>query len=95
MQTKFTLTPFLRRLIIAAANLIALLVYVVGLISPLTPSDGFPSLIEIFVFVGTPVAILGWCIYTCGSRVTAIFLGLQLVSILAFSATLLYWQLGP
>jgi len=94
MQTEFSLTPFWRSFLIMAANFIALLIYAVGLIAPLTPSEGLPSLIEIFVFVGGPVAILGWCIYTCASRVTALFFGLQLAVVLVFSATLLYGQLG-
>lgn len=87
-------TPIQRSLLLVAANFIALLIYAVGLIAPLTPSEGSPSLVVILMFVGAPVAILAWCTRSCGSRVAALFFGLQLVSVLGFSASLLHLQMG-
>ncbi len=89
-----TPTPIWRSLLLVAGNVMALLIYAVGLIAPLTPSEGSPSLAVILLFVGVPVAILTWCIRVCGSRLAALFFGLQLVAVLGFSAWLLHLQVG-
>ena len=94
MLTTPTLTPHWRSLLLVLANLGALLVYAVGLIAPLTPSEGVPSLPVILFFVGLPVVLLGWCIRACGSRLGVAFFGVQLAAILAFSTHLLLLQLG-
>lgn len=94
MLTAAALTPIRRSLLLTAANLIALLIYAVGLVAPLTPSEGFPSLVVILMFVGVPVAILVWCIRACGSRLAALFFGLQLVAVLGLSVSLLHLQIG-
>jgi hypothetical protein len=94
MLTASALTPIWRSLLLTIANLMALLIYAVGLIAPLTPSEGFPSLAVILMFVGIPVAILAWCIRACGSRLAALFFGLQLGAVLGFSAWLLHLQVG-
>lgn len=94
MPTASALTPIWRSLLLATANLMALLIYAAGLVAPLTPSEGSPSLVVILMFVGIPVAILAWCIRACGSRLAALFFGLQLVAVLGFSASLLHLQVG-
>lgn len=94
MQIAASLRPFWRSLLIAIANLLALLIYAVGLIAPLTPSEGTPSLLEIVIFVGIPTAILGWCIHACSSRPAALLLGLQLFAVLGFFTHLLLMQSG-
>lgn len=71
------------------AYLIAWSVYAVGLLAPLTPSEGSPALWEILVFLGFPVAILFWCTRFVVSRLAAIFASLQLVAVLGFYAWLL------
>jgi len=76
-----------------AVNLAALLIYAVGLIAPLTPSEGLPSLMDIVVFVGIPVALLFWCIRASRSRLIALIVGLQIATVLFFSASLLQMQL--
>jgi len=40
------------------ASFAAWLVFAVGLIAPLTPSEGMPHLTEILMFVGLPVSLL-------------------------------------
>lgn len=87
-------TPAKRNFLLTAANLMALLIYAVGMVAPLTPSAGSPSLAAILMFVGVPVAILAWCIRACDSRLAALFFCLQLVAVLGFSASLLCLQLG-
>lgn len=94
MLTTSALKPNRSSLLLIAANLMALLIYAVGLVAPLTPSQGSPSPVVILVFVGIPVAILAWGIRACGSRLTALFFGLQLVAVLGFSASLLHLQVG-
>lgn len=94
MLATSALTPYWRSLLLELANLVALIVYAVGLIAPLTPSEGVPSLPVILPFVGLPVVLLGWCIRACGSRLGAVFFGVQLAAILAFSTLLLLLQSG-
>ncbi|NOT11953.1 MAG: hypothetical protein HOP23_09000 [Methylococcaceae bacterium] len=94
MLTVSALTPIWRSLLLAAANLMALLIYAFGLVAPLTPSEGSPSLVAILMFVGIPVAILAWCVRACDSRIAALFFGLQLVAVLGFAASLLFLQVG-
>jgi hypothetical protein len=95
MLTTSVLTPIWRNLFLAAANIVALLIFAVGLLSPLTPSEGFPTVVTILLFVGVPTVILAWCIRACASRLAALFFGLQLVVVLGFSAWLLYLYAGP
>jgi hypothetical protein len=40
-------------------NMIAVILYGAGLLSPLTPSEGIPNMGEIFVFAIIPVVFLG------------------------------------
>ena len=94
MLATSALTPRWCSLLLTLANLAALLVYAVGLIAPLTPSEGVPSLPVILFFIGIPVVLLAWCIRACGSRLSAVFFGLQLAAILAFSTLLFLLQLG-
>jgi hypothetical protein len=94
MLTTSALTLYWRSLLLVLANLVALLVYAVGLIAPLTPSEGVPSLPVILSFVGIPVVLLAWCIRACGSRLSAVFFGVQLAAILAFLTHLLLLQMG-
>jgi hypothetical protein len=53
MLSAFAFTPIWRSLLLTAANLMALLIYAVGLVAPLTPSEGSPSLLVILMFVGS------------------------------------------
>jgi len=73
-----------------AANVFALLVFVVGLISPLTPSEGRPTLWEWLLFAMLPIALLACCVRASRSRVGAVFFGGQALAIVAFSVWLLF-----
>ena len=94
MPTVSALTPLRRSSFVVFAHLMAWSVYAVGLVAPLTPSEGSPSLWEILAFLGIPVAILFWCTRVVVSRLAAMFAGLQLVAVLGFSAWLLLLQWG-
>ena len=85
--------PFLRIFLIALTNALALCVYALGLLAPLTPSEGLPS-VPVLLFVGLPVLLLGGCIRVAGAKWWAGFFGLQILAILAFTTYLLLLQSG-
>ena len=86
--------PFLRIFLFALINALVLCVYALGLIAPLTPSEGLPSVPVLLLFVGLPVALLGACIQVAGKKWWAGFFGLQILAILAFTTYLLLLQSG-
>ncbi len=86
--------PFLRLFLFASTTALALCVYALGLLAPLTPSEGLPSVPELLLFVGLPVALLGACIRLAGPKWWAGFFGLQILVILAFTTYLLLLQSG-
>jgi hypothetical protein len=86
--------PFFRIFLFALTNALALCVYALGLIAPLTPSEGLPSVAVLLLFVGLPVALLGVCIRVAGKKWWAGFFGLQILAILAFTVYLLLLQSG-
>lgn len=85
---------FLRFFLFALTNALALCVYALGLIAPLTPSEGLPSMPVLLLFVGLPVALLGACIRVAGKKWWAGFWGLQILAIMAFTTYLLLLQSG-
>lgn len=46
---------------IMALGLIAIAWHLIGWLSPLTPSEGLPSFIELGLFYFMPIAVLAWC----------------------------------
>ncbi len=66
----------------------------VGLISPLTPSEGIPSTFDLFFFFGVPILILGYCWYKCSSFWTKALIVIQSAVIISFTCWLLSLQLG-
>ncbi len=86
--------PFLRIFLFVLTNALALCVYALGLLAPLTPSEGLPSVLVLLLFLGHPVALLGGCIRVAGAKWWAGFLGLQILAILAFTTYLLLLQSG-
>jgi hypothetical protein len=49
-----------RMVLFAVLHVVAALVYLFGLIAPLTPSHGLPSIPVLLVFVGGPLALFVW-----------------------------------
>jgi hypothetical protein len=86
--------PFFRIFLFALTNALALCLYAAGLLAPLTPSEGLPSVPVLLLFVGLPVALLGACIRVAGNKWWAGFFGLQILAILAFTTYLLLLQSG-
>ena len=75
-----------------SVNLVGMLIYAVGLISPLTPSVGMPSLIEVIAFAGCPVGLL--LISAFMSRMLAVRLiaSFEIAGIAAFTGWLLWLE---
>lgn len=94
MQTESKLTPFWRFCLYSIVNLSALFVYALGLLAPLTPSEGLPSVPVLLLFVGLPVVLLVGCIRAVGATWLAAFFGLQILALLAFTVYLLLLQSG-
>ncbi len=53
-----TSTDWTRTEVLGVANVLAPLLYGIGLISPLTPSEGRPGLGEVVVFVAIPLLVI-------------------------------------
>lgn len=70
----------------------ATIIYGVGLVAPLTPSEGIPSLLELLVFVVVPCAVLVACVIAVNSRPVKALLALQVSSFVGFSIWLLHLQ---
>jgi len=76
-------------------NLSAVLIYAFGLIAPLTPSEGYPSLWTMAEFVGVPLVILVvLCFKYASSRWLQLFFVAQIVLILWTFTQLIGLQLG-
>ena len=78
----------------AAINVASVFVYVVGLLSPLTPSEGLPSAWSLLLFVGIPFSLLLLAFRICANFPARLFFGAQLLLILTFSGWLLALQSG-
>jgi hypothetical protein len=77
---------------IVTGNFLALLLYAVGLISPLTPSEGMPRPWELLVFAGGPIALLLACARTSRTVVARIVIGVQILGVVSFTGYLLWLQ---
>ena len=75
-------------------NVLALFIYGVGLLSPLTPSEGLPTIGSLITFVGLPLAFLvnAWRGYSHPLPKYAV--AFQGLLILAFTGRLFLLQAG-
>lgn len=78
----------MRVLALVFGAVLAWSLFAVGLLSPLTPSEGYPRLIDIVVFVGVPVLLLGLVAYRMRRPLARGFVLLQLVGIVGVSVWL-------
>ena len=81
-----------RPVAIACSAAAATLVYLIGLIAPLTPSAGMPRPWALVVFLAVPCGLLAGCVYAARSRLVKAVLALQLLAFGGFGAWLLYLQ---
>ncbi len=71
------------------ANVVAILLFGIGLISPLTPSEGTPTFLEVAIFAGGPLFILGSLISKTENRITKLFFLAEIAAI----SSMLFWLL--
>jgi hypothetical protein len=71
-----------------ARSIVAWVVFVIGLVAPLTPSHGPPSLRDYAIYAGFPVLLLVWCVMDCRSRGGQALFGAQALIIAAFAGVL-------
>ena len=84
----------MKEIFIFLASVLSWAIYGFGLIAPLTPSEGIPTLFDLTVFVGIPLAILGWCWLKCSALWAKIIMIIQGLSIIGFTCWLLLLQMG-
>jgi hypothetical protein len=82
----------MRTAIIVAGDLFALLLYAVGLISPLTPSEGIPRLWELLVLAAGPLALLAACAHASRTVIGRIVVAVQILGVGSFTGVLLWMQ---
>jgi len=80
----------MRVLLVALSYILGFLIYFVGLIAPLTPSEGAPTIGAVSFFVGVPVALLGVAVFSTQSTTGKLMGCLVLAALIAFSVMLLY-----
>jgi hypothetical protein len=73
-------------------GLIAIIIYGTGLIAPLTPSEGGPSLSTILTFIGIPLILIVGGALTTRSLFLRVILIIEALLIIAFTIHLLIIQ---
>lgn len=82
----------LPRMALAGLNLFACLLYAVGLISPLTPSEGIPRLTDLLFFFVGPIALMSFVALRARSRDLKALVFLQIAAVVGFTSWLLWVQ---
>ena len=80
--------------LLTVANLVAVFIFAFGLLSPLTPSYGLPSVLEVTMFAGVPIALLAACTINARSRPAKVLFALEAAMIAVIFAWLLHVQTG-
>jgi hypothetical protein len=73
-------------------NILALLVYGLGLISPLTPSEGMPNLGVILIFAILPIVLLGNSLALARSWLARMLVSIEVLAVIGFTSWLLWLQ---
>ncbi len=81
-----------RATLLALADILGLGLYAVGLVSPLTPSEGRPSVQELAVFAGLPFAAWATSALMARHGIIKITCVAVAISIFALTAYLFYVQ---
>ena len=83
----------MKRILAPIANIVAWPIYIIGLIAPLTPSEGTPTVAAWTVFVLFPLALLCFTGYSYTNKFAKLLVGIQVLAIFGFTAKLLSYQL--
>lgn len=84
----------MRAAALGIADLGALILFGIGLVSPLTPSQGLPSPGQLAVFFGLPVLLLTLVAYQARTLPIRILVALQALAVIGFEVWLLGIQSG-
>jgi len=84
----------MRGTLAVVTNFLALVLYGLGIIGPLTPSSGVPSPSLVLIFAGGPSVMLLLCAYLYGRRATRVFALVQAAVVLGFAGWMLWLQLS-
>lgn len=79
---------------LALGVVLAILMYGIGLVAPLTPSEGIPRLWELLLFLACPCVLLLVCAWASGSRLVKMLLVLLSFVFCGFGLWLLRMQLS-
>jgi len=92
VELEVSLTKTMRFVGAISLNLVGMLFYAFGLIGPLTPSDGMPSLIVVLVFAGFPVCFLGISLFMSRLLLARLITSVEIAGIAGFTGWLLWLQ---
>jgi hypothetical protein len=86
------LTETMRTVVAISLNLVGVLLYAVGLIGPLTPSEGMPNLVDVIVFAVCPVGLLVISLFISRWLAARLIASLEIAGIAGFTGWLLWLQ---
>lgn len=75
-------------------QIMAIGVFCIGLLAPLTPSEGYPSVRDLLIFAGLPSAIFLSCTWLAKSLWLRVALGIQMLAVLAITTFLIASKAG-
>jgi hypothetical protein len=82
-------TESIRAIAFFLAGVIAILLFVVGLLSPLTPSEGRPSTPHLLMFLGLPLLVSGGGLYLSRKMAERLLMVVVLMIVVIFSVMVL------
>ncbi|PYU94098.1 MAG: hypothetical protein DMG25_07575 [Acidobacteria bacterium] len=83
----------MRTAVAMSLNLVGVLIYAFGLVGPLTPSEGMPNLVEVFIFACCPVALLVISFFMSRMLAARLIASVEIACIAGFTGWLLWLQL--
>jgi hypothetical protein len=83
-----------KTILVILCSISAWFIYGLGLVAPLTPSEGTPGPVELIVFLGLPLALFAWCWFLRSALWARILVLVQLVVIAVSGGWLLSLQSG-
>jgi hypothetical protein len=89
---RVSLTETMRTVVAISLNLVGVLLYAVGLIGPLTPSEGMPNLVDVIVFAVCPVGLLVISLFISRWLAARLIASLEIAGIAGFTGWLLWLQ---
>jgi hypothetical protein len=83
-----------KRLLVILSCLSAWVIFGMGLMAPLTPSEGTPGPVDLTVFLGVPLVLFIWSWFVCSAARARVLILLQIIIFAASSVWLLSLQFG-